>query len=65
MRRVLTITCLVALLAAGTASAQTVERELQVRSGGLLELDLEAGGTVEIIGWGREAVAVTATISGR
>ena len=63
MRRVLSIICLITLLAV-PAVAETVEREFQVRSGGLLEFDLETGGTIKIIGWGRETVTVSAIIDG-
>jgi DUF4097 and DUF4098 domain-containing protein YvlB len=64
MRRILTFACLIALLTGAAAAAETLEREFQVRSGGLLEFDLEAGGTIKITGWGRETVTVTARIGG-
>jgi DUF4097 and DUF4098 domain-containing protein YvlB len=64
MRRVLSLICLIALLAVPAAAAETVEREFQVRSGDLLEFDLETGGTIKIIGWGRETVTVSARIGG-
>ena len=64
MRRILTFACLIALLTGAAAAAETVEREFQVRSGGLLEFDLEAGGTIKITGWGRETVTVAARIGG-
>jgi DUF4097 and DUF4098 domain-containing protein YvlB len=64
MRKTLTVTCLIVLLA-GAVAASTIERELDTRSGGLLELDLETGGSISIVGWGREAVSVTAQLSGR
>jgi DUF4097 and DUF4098 domain-containing protein YvlB len=63
MRKILTVTCLIALVA-GAVAATTIDRELDTRSGGLLELNLETGGTIEIVGWGRETVSVTAQISG-
>ncbi len=65
MRQVLSIACFIILLAGAVTAAETVEREFQVRSGGTLEFDLETGGTINIVGWGREAVAVTAELSGR
>ncbi len=65
MRQVLSIACFIVLLAGAVTAAETVDREFQVRSGGTLEFDLETGGTINIVGWGREAVAVTAELSGR
>jgi DUF4097 and DUF4098 domain-containing protein YvlB len=64
MRKILTVTCFIALLV-GAAAANTIDRELEARSGGLLELDLETGGTIQIVGWGRETVSVSAQISGK
>ncbi|MCP4902022.1 MAG: DUF4097 domain-containing protein [bacterium] len=63
MRKILTITCLIALLVGG-AAAETIERELDVRSGGLIKFDLDSGATIKITGWNREAVAVSAQIRG-
>jgi DUF4097 and DUF4098 domain-containing protein YvlB len=45
-------------------SAQTVE-EIDVTPGGLLEVNLETGGEVEISGWDRNQVRVEAEVSGR
>ena len=63
MRYAVLATCLFVVLA-GVAAAQTIERELAVRSGGEIEFDLDAGGTITVTGWNREAVALTADISG-
>ena len=65
MRRVLSIACFIVLLAGAVTAAETIDREFQVRSGGTLEFDLDTGGEINIVGWGREAVAVTAELSGR
>ncbi len=62
MRKILTITCLIALLAGPVAA--TVEREFEVRSGSLIEFDLESGGTIKVTGWNREAVKISARIGG-
>lgn len=63
MRRAFIITCLIALLA-GSAAAETIDREFSVRSGGLIEFDLETGGTIKITGWSREAVSVSVDLEG-
>jgi len=64
MRKLLVGTFIFALvLGAGTATA--FEREISVRSGGLLEFDLDTGGEITIIGWSNESVQVSADISGR
>ena len=64
MRKLLVGTFIIALaLGAGTATA--FEREISVRSGGLLEFDLDTGGEITISGWSNESVQVSADISGR
>ncbi len=64
MRKLFTVLFVVAfMLAVGSAAA--FEREIPVRSGGLLEFDLDTGGTITITGWGSESVQVSAEISGR
>ncbi len=63
MRKFSTVFFLVVLvLGAGTAGA--FEREIAVRSGGLLEFDLRTGGDINIVGWGSESVRVSADLSG-
>lgn len=64
MRKVLTVTFMV-LMAIGVGSAGAFEREIPVRSGGLIEFDLETGGSITITGWGSESVQVSADVSGR
>jgi len=64
MRKVLSVSFIVALVfCAGAAGA--FEREVPARSGGLVEFDLETGGTISITGWSSESVHVAADISGR
>jgi DUF4097 and DUF4098 domain-containing protein YvlB len=63
MRNMLTVSFMFALVvSAGTAAA--LEREIPVRSGGLVEFDLNTGGTITITGWSSESVHVAADISG-
>jgi len=62
MRKILTITCFIALLA-GSVDA-TVDREFDVRSGGMIEFNLSTGGSIEITGWNRETVRISARIGG-
>jgi DUF4097 and DUF4098 domain-containing protein YvlB len=64
MRKLFTVSFLVVLIF-GIGSAAAFEREIPVRSGGLLEFDLETGGTITIIGWSSESVQVSAGVSGR
>jgi DUF4097 and DUF4098 domain-containing protein YvlB len=47
------------------AAAETMEREFRARPGGVLEFDLETGGGIEITGWDRDAVSITADLRGR
>ena len=64
MRKLLVSTFIIALvLSAGAAAA--FEREISVRSGGLLELDLDTGGEITVVGWSNESVQVSADILGR
>lgn len=64
MRKSLTVSFLVALaFLAGSAAA--LEREIPVRSDGLLEFDLRTGGTITISGWSSQSVQVSADVSGR
>jgi DUF4097 and DUF4098 domain-containing protein YvlB len=63
MRKFFTVSIMVALvLGAGVANA--LEREIPVRSGGLLEFDLKTGGDITIVGWSSESVQVSAKVSG-
>jgi len=64
MRKLFTVSFMVALLL-GIGTASALEREIPVRSGGLLEFDLDTGGTITITGWNSESVQVSAEISGR
>ena len=64
MLKNLSIACFIVLLTGTVAAGEIVEREFQVRSGGTLEFDLDTGGEITIIGWNREAVAVTADLKG-
>lgn len=64
MRKLLTASFIIVLvLASGAATA--LEREISVRSGGLIEIDLDSGGTINISGWNSEAVQVSADVTGR
>ncbi len=65
MLKNLSIALFIILLAGTVTGAETVEREFQVGSGGTLEFDLDTGGEITVIGWNREAVAVTADLRGR
>ena len=64
MRKLFTV-MFVVLLAVGVGAAGAFEREIPVRSGGLIEFDLETGGSISITGWGSESVQVSADVSGR
>lgn len=64
MRRVI-MTFVAVLLVVSGAAAQDFQKEVPARSGDLLELDLDAGGSVEITGWSSDAVAVSAHLGGR
>ena len=64
MRKLFTVFFMVALLL-GAGAAGAIEREIAVRSGGLLEFDLRTGGDITIVGWGSESVQVVADLSGR
>lgn len=44
---------------------RTIKKELSVKPGGKLRLDLKVGGSIEIEGWNRETVLVEADIKGR
>lgn len=47
------------------AAAETIEKTFPVKAGGRLVLDLDTGGGIEIKGWDKDEVAVTAEIGGR
>jgi DUF4097 and DUF4098 domain-containing protein YvlB len=64
MRKLFTVLFMVALVL-GAAAAGAFEREIGVRSGGLLEFDLKTGGDITIVGWGNESMQVSAKVSGR
>ena len=64
MRKLSTVLFMVALVL-GAGNAAAFEREIPVRSGGLVEFDLETGATITITGWSSESVKVSAKISGR
>jgi DUF4097 and DUF4098 domain-containing protein YvlB len=55
----------VLLLAASLGAAGTFTREVPAQSGGLIEFDLDAGGSISIVGWSNESVWVSAEVSGR
>lgn len=46
-------------------AAEMVEREVPVRAGGLLDVELTTGGSLEIIGWHQERVVVQGELRGR
>jgi hypothetical protein len=52
-------------IAAPAFAASTIDKEVSVSSGDLLEIDLETGGSLEIVGWGQSKVRVIGTIEGR
>ncbi len=62
MRKIFAISFVVALVL-GAGAAAAFEREIAVRSGGLLEFDLNTGGTITVTGWSNESVHVAAEIS--
>lgn len=64
MRKLFTVFFMVALVL-GAGAAGAFEREIPVRSGGLLEFDLKTGGDITVVGWGGESVQVSADLSGR
>jgi DUF4097 and DUF4098 domain-containing protein YvlB len=64
MRKLLTVSFVVVLVL-GVGAASAFEREIPVRSGGLVEFDLNTGGTITITGWSSESVQVSADVSGR
>ena len=64
MRKLFTVFFMVALVV-GAGSAAALEREIPVRSGGVIEFDLNTGGDITIVGWSSESVQVSADISGR
>lgn len=63
MRKLFTVSFMVALVF-GAGAAGALEREIPVRSGGLVEFDLETGGEITISGWSSESVQVSAEVSG-
>jgi DUF4097 and DUF4098 domain-containing protein YvlB len=64
MRKSFTV-IFVAAVVLGAGAAAALEREIPVRSGGLIEFDLQSGGDITIIGWSNESVRVSADLSGR
>ncbi len=57
---------LVLLLLKGTVfCAQKLEKEFQVASGKRLEVNLKSGGSLNITGWDKELLTVSADVSGR
>ena len=62
MRKMLAMSFMVVLVL-GAGAAAAFEREIPVRSGGLVEFDLNTGGTITITGWNSESVHVAADIS--
>jgi hypothetical protein len=63
MRKLFTVVFMVALVF-GAGAVAALEREIPVRSGGLIEFDLKTGGDITIIGWSSESVQVSADLSG-
>ena len=63
--RKLSIVFFIATLVFGAGAVTALEREIPVRSGGLLEFDLKTGGEINIVGWSSESVRVSAEVSGR
>ena len=63
MRKLFTLFFVVTLVF-GIGTAAALEREIPVRSGGLLEFDLRTGGEITIVGWSSESVQVSAEVSG-
>ncbi len=61
----MTLMVMALTLLAVPAAAEIVEREIRARPGGLLEFDLETGGGIEITGWDRDVVSITADLGGR
>ncbi|MDI6809775.1 MAG: hypothetical protein QME66_12495 [Candidatus Eisenbacteria bacterium] len=60
---VLVFFCQALVLNAGTP--RTIEKTFAIGRGGTLELDLDAGGSLDISGWSKDEVAVTAVIGGK
>ncbi len=51
-----------ALLAGTPATAETINKELPASPGETLVFDLDSGGSIDITGWSRDAVAVSADL---
>jgi len=65
MTRHLFLLLLALALFAAPSQAQNVDRTISVKSGGLLTMNIETGGDIEIRGWDRSEVHVLAEIDGR
>lgn len=64
MKTIVALVCL--LMAAGASRAEvTYSKEVQVKSGALLAIRLDTGGSIHIVGWDRDVVAVEARFTGR
>lgn len=55
----------IVMFLAGITFGGVTEKEIKVDSGDLLEFDLDAGGSINITTWSSDAVAVSASVSGR
>lgn len=69
MRKILFVAlafCVAALAAAGASARQpdVIEKTFPFKMGGRLTLDLDTGGGIDIVGWAKEEIAVTAEIDG-
>ena len=64
MKKLVTI-LFVLMLAVGVGAEETFEREVPAQEGGLIEFDLDAGGSINMTGWDKDSVWVLATVSGR
>ena len=63
MKKLMTALFILAL-ATGLGAEETFEREVPAQEGGLIEFDLDAGGSITMTGWNNDSVWVLATVSG-
>jgi len=64
VKRVLIIIAVVALGACLSFAGERIEKEFDVSPGELLEIDLNTGGSIDIMGWDNDKISVKAYLSG-
>jgi hypothetical protein len=63
MKRLILFLC-VGMAGAGTVAAETFVEEVEVRPGGVLLIDLEPGGSIDVSAWDRDLLRVEAEFHG-